>query len=124
MNKIKFNVKYKDSIIKGYEKKADAALFLTAEALHTEVVQAQVMPFDTGTMQNTSTSVQRKGEGHVALETVTDYAARMYYHPEYNFQKTSNPNARGRWLDEWISGSKKDFCLKAFEKIYRKLIGK
>lgn len=124
MNKIKFNVKYKPAIIKGYEKKADDALFLTGEALHTEVVQAQVMPFDTGTMQNTSTSVQRKGEGHVALETVTDYAARMYYHPEYNFQKTSNPNARGRWLDEWISGSKKDWCIETFQKIYRKLIGK
>ena len=28
------------------------ALEQTAEALHTEVVQAQVMPFDTGHLQN------------------------------------------------------------------------
>ena len=33
------------------------ALELTAEALHTEVVQAQVFPFDTGNLQNESTFV-------------------------------------------------------------------
>ena len=33
------------------------ALEMTAEALHTEVVQSQVMPFDTGFMQNESTWV-------------------------------------------------------------------
>ena len=34
-----------------------AALELTAEALHTEVDNAQVMPFDTGNMQNAQTYV-------------------------------------------------------------------
>ena len=33
------------------------ALEKTAEALHTEVVQAQVMPFDTGNLQNDNTFV-------------------------------------------------------------------
>ena len=33
------------------------ALELTAEALHTEVIQAQIMPFDTGNLQYESTFV-------------------------------------------------------------------
>ena len=33
---------------------AVTALEKTAEALHTEVVQAQIMPFDTGNLQNES----------------------------------------------------------------------
>lgn len=109
--------------IKKLEKMSQEALFQTCEALHTEVVQAQVMPFDSGTLQNTATSVQKVDENHVELKTVTDYAARMYYHPEYNFQKTSNPGARGRWLDDWISGSKKDWCKETFMKIFRNLGG-
>lgn len=119
MSGLKFDVNFKTAVIKGIEKAAEESLFLTGEALHTEVVQAQVMPFDTGTMQNTATSVQKIDQKHVQLQTVTDYAARMYYHPEYNFQKTSNPNAQGRWLDEWITGSKKDFCQNAFEEIFK-----
>lgn len=35
------------------------ALEQTAEALHTEVVQAQVFPRDTGNLQNESTSLDR-----------------------------------------------------------------
>ena len=119
-SKIKFNVKYNDAKIKGIKKAAEDSLFLTAEALHTDVVQAQVMPFDTGTLQNTATSVQKIDDDHVSLQTVTDYAARLYYHPEFNFRKTSNPNAKGRWLEDWITGEKKDFCQEAFEKIFKK----
>lgn len=120
MNNLRFNIKYKAAVIKGLEKAAQDSLFLTGEALHSEVVQAQVMPFDTGTMQNTATSVQKLNKDHVQLQTVTDYAARLYYHPEYNFQKTSNPNAKGRWLDDWLTGKNKDFCQETFAKIYKK----
>ena len=94
--------------------KAREALMKTVEALHTEVVQAQVMPFDTGTMQNESTYVERVGNNEVDLVTSTPYAARMYYHPEYDFSKASNQNAQGRWLEDWISGSNKDFCKNTF----------
>lgn len=123
MNNIKMTVKWKTAVIKKDVKAAQDALFQTGEALHTEVVQAQVMPFDTGTMQNTATSVQKIDSDHVQLQTVTPYAARMYYHPEYNFQKASNQNAQGRWLDNWINGKKKDWCSKTFKKIFKKLAG-
>ena len=32
----------------------------------------------------------------------------MYWHPEYNFRKDKNPNAQGKWMEDYITGSKKD----------------
>ena len=75
------------------------ALERTAEALHTEVVQAQVMPFETGHLQEDATFVDysESSQGKVSLVTSTPYARRLYYHPEYNFQTDENPFAGGEW---------------------------
>lgn len=85
---------------------ADAALE-TISVLRGEVITAQVMPFDTGTMQNNHTAVRQRVEGDVIrtiLLTDVPYARRLYYHPEYNFQIAKNPNAQGLWLASWLPG--------------------
>lgn len=101
------------------------ALEKTAEALHTEVVQAQVMPRDTGHLQNDSTFVDhsQSKSGIVSLVSQTPYARRLYFHPEYNFRTVENPNAQGKWLEPWITGKDKDFCPKAFAAFYKQLGG-
>lgn len=102
---------------------AVVALEKTAEAVHTEVVQAQVMPRDTGAMQNESTfvDVSRSDKGLVKLVTSTPYARRLYYHPEYHFQTHENPHAKGKWLEDWEpGGSQEDFAAEAFRKLYRR----
>jgi hypothetical protein len=101
------------------------ALEKTAEALHTDVVQAQVMPRDSGDLQNDSTFVDysQSKSGTVSLVSQTPYARRLYFHPEYNFSTVENPNAKGKWLEDWISGPKKDFCKNAFTKFYKKETG-
>ncbi len=101
------------------------ALETTAEALHTEVVQAQVMPRDTGHLQNDSTFVDysKSKSGLVSLISQTPYARRLYFHPEYNFRKAENSNAQGKWLGPWISGDKKDFCKNTYAKQYKKFGG-
>lgn len=101
-----------------------AALELTAEALHTEVVNAGVMPFDTGNMQNTQTFVDASdsANGHVSLVTDAPQARRLYFHPEYDFQTVNNASAGGLWLDSWIKGKYEDFCPKAFA-TFLKLVG-
>ena len=73
------------------------ALEETAEALHTEVVQAEVMPRDTGNLQNESTFVDTSESSHgkVSIISSTPYARRLYFHPEYNFSQAENANARG-----------------------------
>ena len=105
---------------------AVTALELTAEALHTEVIQAQVFPFDTGNLQNEGTFVDysESAQGKVTLVSNTPYARRMYYHPEYYFQTGENPNARGEWYEDWMTGGRQeDFAVKTFRKFYKKAGG-
>lgn len=101
------------------------ALEQTAEALHTEVVQAEIMPRDEGTLQNESTfaDYSESNQGKVSLVSSTPYARRLYFHPEYDFQKYENAFAQGLWYDPWIDGTYKDFCKNAYQKLYRRLGG-
>lgn len=102
------------------------ALELTAEALHTEVIQAQVFPFETGNLQNESTFVDYSevSKGKATIVSSTPYARRLYYHPEYHFQKEENPNARGKWYKDWLPGGKHaDFAVKAFKRFYKQAGG-
>lgn len=120
-SKIKLNVPK----INQLSKASITSLEKTVNALHTEVVNAQVMPFDTGNMQNDNTyeDYSNSSKGKVSLVTSTPYARRVYFHPEYNFQTKENPNAQGNWLEPWISGENKDFCKKAFTQFYKKEAG-
>ena len=102
------------------------ALERTAEALHTEVVQAQVMPRDTGNLQNESTFVDysQSARGKASLVSSTPYARRLYYHPEYNFQTDENPSAQGEWYKDWLPGGKKEnFAPEAYKVFFKKLGG-
>lgn len=103
-----------------------SALEQTAEAMHMEVVQAQVMPFDTGNLQNESTFVDysESSTGKVVIVSSTPYARRLYYHPEYKFDKGENPNAMGMWYKDWLPGGKnQDFAANTFKELYRRLAG-
>lgn len=100
------------------------ALEETAEAVHTEIVQAQVFPRDSGNLQNESTFVDRSQSksGKASIVSSTPYARRLYFHPEYHFDTGENPNARGRWYEDWIPGGKEaDFATDTFKEIYRRL---
>ncbi len=136
------------------------ALELTAEELHTDVVQAQVIPFDDpevierrvygkrgqfakngreykgrivretvhggGNLQNNSTFVDYTDvrSGRAVIVSSTPYARRLYFHPEYKFDKGENPHARGKWYTDWLpGGKKKNFCREVFEKHYRRITG-
>ena len=100
------------------------ALEETAEALlRTEVVQAQVMPFDTGHLQKDATFIDysESANGKVSVVSSTPYVRRLYYHPEYHFQQTENPNAGGKWFAPWLpGGDKADFAQNAFKRFYKK----
>lgn len=98
----------------------------TAEALHDEVRQAQVVPRDTGALQGENMFVDVSGskQGTVSIVHSTPYARRLYYHPEYHFSTTENPNAKGHWFEDWEEGGKYDeFAVNCFQDIYRRLTG-
>ena len=101
------------------------ALHQTADATLTDILQAQVIPFDQGTMQNDQTFVDSSEihTGSVYIVTSAPQATRLYFHPEYNFQTVNNPNAQAGWFDDWIKGSKSKFAKDTFAQLYRKLNG-
>lgn len=108
------------------DRAAIRALEKTAEAVHTEIVQAQVIPFRQGHLQNDSTFVDksRSAEGHVEIVSSTPYARRLYYHPEYNFSHEENPNAQAHWFDPWAEGGEhEDFAGQEFKRFYRQEAG-
>ena len=123
---VKSAVKMNFPRIRQLTQAAVTALEMTAEALHTEVGQAQVFPFDTGNLQNESTFVDtsESAKGKVTLVSSTPYARRLYYHPEFHFQKEENPNARGEWYEDWLpGGSEENFAVDAFKRFYKKVGG-
>lgn len=125
MGKVKSTVTINTRRIKQLTEAQIKALEMTAEALHTEVVQAQVMPRDTGHLQDDSTFVDYSDskKGTVSLVSQTPYARRLYYHPEYEFRTVENPNAQGQWFEPWISGDQKDFCMNTYKALYKQIGG-
>ncbi len=105
-----------------YKNIAQLNLVKTADAMKTDLVQSQTMPFDTGALQNQSTFVDdsKKKQNKAKIVSDTPYARRLYFHPEYNFQKDKNPNAGGQWFEPYISGNKKDFAIRTFARLMKR----
>lgn len=125
MIKVSSKVKLNMAQINLLERAQVVALEQTAEALHVEVTQAQVFPRDTGHLQDESTFIDysQSNQGKVTIVSSTPYARRLYFHPEYNFQK-KNPNAKGEWYEDWLPGGRDaEFCANAFKQFYRRLTG-
>ena len=126
MIKVSSKVKLNMPQIRKLTEEATRALELTAEHLHTEIVQAQVVPRDTGNLQNESFFVDdsQSKSGKVSLVHSTPYARRLYFHPEYKFSKDENPHAKGKWFEDWMEGGKREKeAVKAFAEFYRRLTG-
>ncbi len=122
---MKVNVKIDKGKIKALSTASKKAVAMTAEQLRTELIQANVMPFDEGTLQNVQTYIDTKalGQGEVKIVHDTPYAKRLYFHPEYNFSKDTNEHARGEWWEPWLTGSKRKRPSELFRIFYKKLTG-
>ena len=112
--------------LRDIDRAAAMALEKTAEAVHAEVVQAQVIPFRMGHLQNDSTFVDtsHSSQGYVEIVSSTPYARRLYFHPEYDFSQDKNPNAGAHWFDPWMDGGENaDFVLDTFAKFLKQGAG-
>ncbi len=98
------------------------ALLDTAEAIKTDLIQSQTMPFDTGTMQNDSMFVDNKRiiTGAVRLVVDTAYSRKVYFDPEINIKQGKNPNAKQYWFEDYISGNKKDLPIKYYKQMIQR----
>lgn len=119
---MKIEIKLNKIAIRRLEQAALNSALETMEVVYTDLVASQTMPFDTGDMQNNQTFVEKTDDGAV-LVTGSPQARRLYYHPEYNFQRGKNKNAGAYWLEPYISGSKKEFAKAEFTEIFRRRAG-
>ena len=92
----------------------------TADATLTELRDRQVMPFDTGNLQNDSTFVDSTQSDKVSIVSATPYARRLYFHPEYNFKRGNNANAGGKWFESFLND---DFIASAYAKLLKQIGG-
>lgn len=126
MMRVTSQVRINSSRIGQLTQAAVVSLEETAERLHTAVVQEQVVPFDKGTLQGEAffLDTSESGNGKVSLVHSTPYARRLYFHPEYHFSTDENPNAKGRWFEDWMPGGKNEnFVKDTFRNLYRRNAG-
>ena len=133
MSTIKINTKG----IKAAEEDILKALGLTALGLQKKVREADVVPRDTGQLEDVKFFVDdsRIKEGIVSLVFEGPYARRLYYHPEYNFHREpwtdkqgrnhdGNPNAQGLWMSLWEPGGiYEDVPQEIFNEIIEQIMG-
>ncbi len=119
---MKITIKLNQKKINDIENALKEAALEAMEAVHTDLVSSQTMPFDNGYMQNGGTytngitvngntvcDFSTENEVHIVLTNDAPQARRLYYHPEYNFQTGKNANAGAYWLEPYLTGNKKDF---------------
>ena len=92
------------------------ALAQTADATLTELRDRQVMPFDTGNLQNDSTFVDDSQKTTVSIVSSTPYARRLYFHPEYNYRRGNNASAGGKWFESFLND---DFIVSAYARLLK-----
>jgi len=125
MDNFKVSIKMNESNIKKLSYAQTKALLMTAEQMRAEIIDEQVIPFQTGNLQNVATDIDKKNtkKGLVTIYHNTPYARRLYFHPEYNFDQTFNRYAKGQWWEEWLRGSNKDRPMKLYKKFYKSTSG-
>ena len=141
---MKVEITFNNEFIRGLEKAALASAAETLEAVYTDLVSSQTMPFDTGDMQNNQTFVETSETGAVLITgspqarrpikdssgNVKGFRYRKGAHliPDpkgrmLNFQKGKNANAGAYWLEPYITGGKKDFAQAEFTEIFKRRAG-
>ena len=120
--KVSSTIKLNEAKLKELTRQQYISLAQTADALVTDLRDSQIMPFDTGNLQNDSTFIDdsQKEQGRVSIVSSTPYARRLYYHPEYNYRTTNNANAGGKWFEHYISGNRTDFLKDTFAKLFKR----
>lgn len=121
---MKVTSKVNNRFLRQFKEESRVNLIKTADAIRTDLIQSQTMPFKTGNLQNLSTFIDdsKSSAGKVRIVSDTPYARRLYFHPEYNFSKANNPNAGGMWFEPYKNGNKKDFAKNTFAKLMKRSI--
>lgn len=84
------------------------ALEMTAEEVTTDMKRSEILPYREGNLTlHTQPNYRRAKQGVVSIVSSTPYARRLYYHPEYKFNRSHNRFAGGLWFEPYKRGRKK-----------------
>lgn len=122
--KIEINIKLDNQKIAKLEEVYLKALEMTAEAILSDIRTSAVVPKDTGELERSGfvdLSDIKNAIARIVFDT--PYARRLYWHPEYNFRTDKNVNAKGKWMEDYLSGEKKQFVIDTYSK-FLKMLGK
>lgn len=98
------------------------ALEMTADAVLSDIKTSAVVPKDTSMLEDSAFVDKSELMNSIArIVFDTPYARRLYWHPEYNFRHDKNPNAKGKWLDDYLYGEKKEFIKDTYSKFFKML---
>lgn len=117
--KVDVKVTVNQAALKQLEQIKQQAVEMTAEAVKTDIVTTAVVPKDKGELERSAHVVSEPGKARIVYDT--PYARRLYWHPEYNFRKDRNPNARGKWMEQYHSGDKQKFVRQTFAAFVKQL---
>ncbi|WP_019636126.1 minor capsid protein [Paenibacillus fonticola] len=117
--KVNVKVTLNQAALKRLDQIQQQAIEMTAEAVRTDIVTSQVVPKQIGELERSGHVVVERGK--VRLVYDTPYARRLYWHPEYNFRKDKNPNARGKWMEPYYAGDKRKFVQQTFGQFVKQL---
>lgn len=104
-----------------FQAKVDAALTAAAEAVRDDLSASGTMPFapdsydNAGATQRSLVVVPAKGGSPAQVATDIFMAKRMYYHPEWRWNRDTNPGAGAMWFEPY-KGEKREVAAKAFAK--------
>lgn len=118
---VKVTIKLDTAKISRLQAASKQAFEMTVEAVLTNIKTSQVVPKDTGTLEDSAFTVINDAVAQIIFDT--PYARRMYWHPEYNFRHDKNPNAKGLWMEDYLTGDKKQWIIDTYGKFLKQLSG-
>ena len=119
---VKVNIKLNNANINKLIESHNKALEMTGEAVLSDIKTSQVVPKDTGTLEDSGfVDLSEIKEAIVRIVFDTPYARRLYWHPEYNFRRDKNTNAQGKWMEAYLTGEKQEFIKNTYSKFFKML---
>ena len=119
---VKVNIKLNNANINKLIEAHSKALEMTGEAVLSDIKTSQVVPKETGTLEDSGfVDLSEIKEAIVRILFDTPYARRLYWHPEYNFRHDKNPNAQGKWMEIYLTGEKQQFIKNTYSTFFKQL---
>lgn len=127
------NIKWYPGELERLDDAARKALEMAGEAVRTDLLQEQTLPFAEDSERNRERGIvpgelqgsvfvdrsEARG-GKVSVVANTPYARRLYFHPEYNYYRGTNKMAGGEWFKPYMEGRKKEWLQKSFASLLRR----